>query len=125
MTDTSLQACLDAVGPLAAAICRALGAEVAKLGFPPGRVVIATPAQAQYRLDRDPASGTDSLVGVWRDAAGHKYGELLFHADGTFYAEHDVVQPHPLRDHWFVESVIAWGRGGTIKSEPRLLPALR
>ena len=78
--------------------------------------------EAEYWLDRDPASGEDSLVGIWRNPQGGKCGELLFHADGTFFAEYDVIRVHPRKPRWFVEAVTAWGRGNTIKSEPRLLP---
>lgn len=121
-TDARLRSRIDAVWPLAYAICRALEQEILKLGFASASLPIASPAQAEYRLSRDPASGQDSLVGVWRNAQGGKCGELLFHADGSFFAEYDVVRVHPSRPTWFVEAVTAWGRGGTLRSEPRLLP---
>lgn len=124
MTDEKIRAQLDSVTLLAQAICSTLNEEVTKLGFPQGKVLIAAHTDAEYRLDRDPASGEDSLVGVWRNADGYKCGELLFHADGTFFAEYDVVRVHPRKPRWFVEAVTAWGRGDTIKSEPRLLPVV-
>ncbi len=124
MTDEKIRAHLDSVTLLARAICSTLDEEVTKLGFPQGRVVIAAHTEAEYRLDRDPASGENSLVGVWRNADGDKCGELLFHADGTFFAEYDVIRVHPRKPRWFVEAVTAWGRGSTIKSEPRLLPVV-
>jgi hypothetical protein len=124
MTDEKLQAQLNAVSLLARAICSTLDNEIAKLGFPQGKVVIAAHTEAEYRLDRDPASGQDSLVGVWRNAQGHKCGELLFHADGSFFAEYDVIKVHPRKPRWFVEAVTAWGRGSLIRAEPRLLPVV-
>lgn len=86
--------------------------------------------RAEYSLSRDPASGKDSLVGIWRDAKGHKQGEILFHADGSFFAEYDVIRQHPAKPKWFVEGVAVWGRIGNkserrtdnIKSELKLLP---
>ena len=124
MTDENLQTYLDSVDMLAQAICGTLDEEVTKLGFPQGKVVIAAHTEAEYRLDRDPASGEYSLVGIWRNQDGYKCGELLFHADGSFFAEYDVVRVHPRKPRWFVEAVTAWGRDTTIKAEPRLLPVV-
>jgi hypothetical protein len=101
-----------------------MAAELDRLGFPPGSVGVGDPSQALYHLDRDPASGTDSLVGEWRDPKGQRLGNLVFHADGTFFVEYDVVRAHPGDRRWFVEAVNAWGRDAEIRAEPRLLPAL-
>jgi hypothetical protein len=113
---------IEQVGPLAHAICRALRQEVVKLGFDQESVPIGDPARALYRLSRDPASGEHSLLGEWRDRNGQKLGELTFHADGSFYAEYDVVRAHPRNERLFVEAVNAWGRDQDIRAEPRLLP---
>ena len=83
MTDEKVQDRLESVRLLAQAICSTLDDEIARLGFPQGRVVVAAHTEAEYRLDRDPASGEDSLVGVWRNKDGFKCGELLFHSDGS------------------------------------------
>ncbi len=124
MTDTDLQAHIDSVSLLAQAICMKLDQELEKMGFAPGKVVIAAPGDAEYRLELDPASGQKGLIGVWRNADGHKCGELLFHTDGSFFAEYDVICVHPKKPRWFVEAVTAWGRGSTIKTEARLLPVV-
>lgn len=107
---------------LAAEIVRSLHSEIEKLGFEPTNVTLHSPDEAVYRLERDPANGEDTLVGEWRDERGVRFGELLFHADGSFFVEHDVVKPHPSKKKWFVEAVNAWGRNGTIRAEARLLP---
>lgn len=96
--------------------------EVAKLGFATDDVALRRPQEARYRLERDPASSEYSLVGDWLNERGMKQGTLLFHADGSFFVEQDVVRPHPTRSGWFVEAVNAWGRGEEIKAEARLLP---
>ncbi|GAB6041097.1 hypothetical protein [Endothiovibrio diazotrophicus] len=75
-------------------------------------------------LRRDPADGSMVLVVEWRDARGYKSGELVVNADGSLYAECDVLLPHPTDSRWFVEAVTAWGRPGAIHSEPRLLQAV-
>ncbi len=100
-------------------ICIRLKSEAEKLGLKD--VIEPLLEEADYELSRDPASGEDTLVGVWRDIRGNKRGEILFHADGSFYAEYDVIHNHPKDSRWFVEAVTAWGRGSNIRSEPRLL----
>ena len=119
MSEALLRRIAEAI-PLAHAICHAMQQEVFRLGL--GSVCVDDPGNAEYRLSTDPASGRDSLLGEWRDPQGHKQGELTFHADGSFYAEYDVIRVHPRNDRLFVEAVNAWGRDGQIKVEPRLMP---
>jgi hypothetical protein len=118
----SLQDRIEQHAPLAYAICRVMKEEVARLGFEDESVPIDDPGGAVYRLSTDPASGEDSLLGEWRNQRGQKLGELTFHADGSFYAEYDVIRAHPRNSRLFVEAVNVWGRDRTIKAEPRLLP---
>lgn len=79
---------------------------------------------ARRSESRDPYSGGLTEILEWRHPAGHSLGSIKVHEDGSFYAEYDVVQPHPLDPRWFVEGVIAWGKDGVLKSEPKLLPML-
>jgi hypothetical protein len=95
--------------------------EVVKLGFGSDDIALKRPHEASYRLERDPATCEYSLVGDWLSEQGMKLGTLLFHADGSFFVEQDVVRPHPKRKEWFVEAVNAWGKGDKIKAEARLL----
>lgn len=104
------------------AVCAALNCEARKLGFDGVDFDSADFDSARYSLQRDPSNGQDSLVCDWLDARGQRRGQMLFHADGSFWAEYDVVRPHPTDRRWFVEAVTAWGRGHSIKTEPRLLP---
>lgn len=120
--DESVAARYAQVAGVVGEIAQRLDDEVEKLGFDPVAVSLYPPEEAVYRLDRDPYSGAESLVGEWRDEHGIKLGELLFHADGSFFVEQDVARPHPSRRQWFVEAVNAWGRDGQIKAEARLLP---
>ena len=111
------------VREIAETVCKALQDESDKMGFPESHIDPDI-NRAEFSLSRDPASGEDSLVGIWRDPKGRKQGEILFHADGSFFAEYDVIGQHPKKKQWFVEAVTAWGRENTIKSEPKLLPAV-
>ncbi len=110
-----------ALRPQGERIRAALIAEVEKLGL---TEPLPLPAweQAQFELQRDPASGRESLAVLWKNPRGHLQGSILLHADGSFFAEYDVVRPHPKKPKWFIEAVTAWGRDDTVKSEPRLLP---
>jgi len=78
----------------------------------------------EYSLIKDDFSGEMSLQGVWNNKAGYKQGMMLFHPDGNFFAEYDVIQPHPKKKQWFVEAITVWGKGADIKAEPRLIPAV-
>lgn len=121
MIGEDLNRSLENVRPRVYNICQVLRAETRRTGLDPDEVSISDPDTAAFRLERDPASGANALIGEWRDAAGNKVGSLVFHADGSFFVEHDVIRTHPTRPQWFVEAVTAWGRGGDIRSEARLL----
>ena len=110
---------------LGEAICTRLTEEIRKLGFAE-QALPSFPVygQACFTYVTDPFSGLASLVGIWRNGRGDRLGEIKLHGDGSFYAEYDVVLPHPGDARWFVEAVVAWGRDGIIKAEAKLLPAL-
>jgi hypothetical protein len=78
---------------------------------------------ASFETVIDPANGLPSYRGVWRDARRQKRGGLVLNSDGSYFAEYDVLRPHPDKPRCFVEAVTAWGRDGTVKTEPRLLEA--
>lgn len=122
MSDEVLSAKVDALRPLAEAVCARLAAEINKLALPP--------RESRYRplfdlttchLETDPYSGESALIAVWLNGHGYRVGSLKFHGDGSFYAEFDVSEPHPGDARWFIESVTAWGKGEEIKSEAQLL----
>ncbi|ESQ09790.1 MAG: hypothetical protein N838_19605 [Thiohalocapsa sp. PB-PSB1] len=107
--------------PLAETLCNALRTETAKLGFGTNDLPAADAGTAAYRLESDPASGSESLLGEWHDRHGYRIGMLLFHGDGSFFAEHDIAKPHPTDPSLFVEAIEAWGRDNQLCCEPRLL----
>ncbi|MEA3640402.1 MAG: hypothetical protein VBE63_10700 [Lamprobacter sp.] len=94
--------------PVLDALCQAMRREAATL-FAREPVMISAPTAALYRLQHDPADGTESLVGEWRNAQGHRLGMLVCHASGHCFAEHDILRAHPHDPRWFVEAVEAWG----------------
>lgn len=102
-------------------ICAALTGELEKLKL---EKEIPHPQwrEAAFNLIRDPALGDESLEALWLNERGAKLGSATIHADGSFFAEYDVVQPHPQKSSWFIEAVSVWGRNDVLKSEARLLP---
>ncbi len=72
----------------------------------------------------DRASDLPGYEGTWRNPHGSRCGSLIINSDGSYYAEYDVLTPHPDKPAWFVEAVTAWGRDGVVKAEPRLLAAV-
>jgi hypothetical protein len=111
--------------PRGETVCAKLNREIDRLGFPSGEA-LARPsyADAEFSVVVDPYTGEQDLTGYWYNAKRMKIGSIQFHAGGTFFAEYDVVKPHPGKPQWFVEGVSAWGKADNIKSEPKLLAAI-
>jgi hypothetical protein len=110
--------------PLAESICRRLTDEIRELGFAETDIQhYPRYDDADFELIKDPYSGEHNLACYWYDAPKkQRIGRLQFNSDGTFYAEYDVVKPHPRKSSRFVEGVSAWGKAEQIKSEAKLLP---
>ena len=107
------------------AVCARLLSEIQRLGFSADQLTqLPDYAQTQWESSRDPYSGEETLCLYWQSPRGGRIGQMKFHGDGSFYAEFDVVLPHPSDPRWFVEGVTAWGREDVIKSEAKLLPAI-
>lgn len=115
---------LRQVQMLGEAVCAAMEAELQKIGFKQSAPLAKQFSQAVFELTKDPYDGQESLKGAWRNAQGRSIGMVVFYPDGTFYAEYDIVRPHPHKKNWFVEAMTAWGRGTRVVAEARLLPAL-
>ncbi len=108
---------------LAKSICQRLRDEINKLGFASVEIKhYPNYDEARFALVKDPYTGQNNLDCSWYDEVkNQRIGKLQFNSDGTFYAEYDVIKPHPGKTKWFVEGVSAWGNAESIKSEPKLL----
>lgn len=108
---------------LAECICQRLTDEINELGFAVEEIQhYPHYDDASFVLIKDPYTGADNLSCYWYDEAKkQRIGRLQFNSDGTFYAEYDVVKPHPTKASRFVEGVTAWGKAEQVKSEPKLL----
>ncbi|QWF71129.1 hypothetical protein KEF85_01120 [Methylomonas paludis] len=103
-------------------VCGKIAECIAKLGFP---LELKLPSPefdaAVFHLVVDPYTQSQDLTGYWYDTAKQRIGQIKFYGDGSFYAEYDVVQPHPTKKRWFVEAINAWGKLDNIKVEAKLL----
>lgn len=80
--------------------------------------------KAVFSLVKDPYTANENLTGYWYDRHKQRIGNIQFLSDGSFYAEYDVIKPHPSKKQWFVEAINAWGKDNHIKTEAKLLPTL-
>jgi hypothetical protein len=119
--DCALQQNVAECAPMIEQICTTLMALFDRLAIPDRARPVIRMADAELRLQRDPASGSDSLVGVWSAGKGSRLGNFIIHADQSFFAEYDVLCAHPTLPGKYIESLTAWGRGSLIKSEAELL----
>jgi hypothetical protein len=103
-------------------ICKSMRRQIIVLGFDEEQAATVDSEAMQYELSADPYTGSNTLVGTWKGDRGEKKGSILFHADGSFYAEYDIVKQHPTDKRMFVSGVTAWGRNHDVKTEPALLP---
>lgn len=104
------------------AVCRRIAENIAKLGFPTQTSVSPPDFEAaEFSLVIDPFTQSQDLVGYWYNQTKQRIGQIKFHGDGSFYAEYDVVRPHPSKKQFFVEAINAWGQQDNIKTEAKLL----
>ncbi|MHB0889384.1 hypothetical protein [Acidithiobacillus sp.] len=113
---------IAALTPLGERVCRALSDKAGQLGVASATQAIAPWAKAEFALSRDPYSGADSLIGTWRDRHGQACGKIMFHGDGSAYAEFDILQPHPRHPGMIIVAIEAWLRDGVVKTDLQLFP---
>lgn len=122
MSTHSIAASIEARKAYGVTICQRITENIVKLGFS-----LQTPINlpvfeaAEFSLVTDPYTQSQDLVGYWYSPAKQRIGQIKFHGDGSFYAEYDVVQPHPKKKQFFVEAINAWGKADNIKTEAKLL----
>jgi len=125
VTEQVLIAQLELNKPFGTQICQQMVEAIKKIGFAEQDIVnLPEFEQAEFSLIQDPYTADHNLMGSWYDDNKHRLGQIQFNSDGSFYAEYDIVQPHPSKKKWFVEGMSAWGNRGDIRTEAKLLPAL-
>jgi hypothetical protein len=104
------------------AICESIAKSIARLGFPESLGLKAPRFEdAVFSLVTDPYTQSQELNGFWYDANQQRLGQIKFNCENGFYAEYDILQPHPTKKQWFVEAINAWGKPDDIRTEAKLL----
>ncbi len=121
-SNTSLSEHIVAKQAYGQSVCDSMIETIAKLGFPEN-LELQKPDfdSAVFSLETDPYLQSLYLVGFWYSESKQRIGQIKFNCDGSFYAEFDVVQPHPSKNRWFVEAINAWGSQDDIRTEAKLL----
>ena len=122
ISNTSLTEHIAAKRAYGQAVCDSMIKTILKLGFPES-LELQKPDfdSAVFSQENDPYLQSLYLVGYWYSASKQRIGQIKFNCDGSFYAEFDVVQPHPSKKRWFVEAINAWGSHEDIRTEAKLL----
>ncbi|MBK8815816.1 MAG: hypothetical protein IPN42_10080 [Methylococcaceae bacterium] len=121
-TDNDIKQLSEQKRTFGQAICKKIMENIIKLGFSdPMKIKVPIYSEAAFNVVTDPYTQSQDLVGYWYDAKQQRIGQLRFHGDGSFYAEYDIVLPHPKKARYFVEAINAWGNEQNIKTEPKLL----
>jgi hypothetical protein len=98
----------------------ALQEKIAKLYLPGDAIIIPPFEAARFTLEHDLYNGKQTLRAAFFPSPHYCIGFLLFHSDGSSYAEYHVMRLHPARPQWFIEAVEAWVRDGKIQADTRL-----
>jgi hypothetical protein len=98
----------------------ALQARIARLNLPDEPITIPPFEAAQFTLEQDLYNGEQTLRVAFFRSQYYCIGFLLFHSDGSSFAEYHVMRQHPTRPELFIEAVEAWVRDGKIQTDIRL-----
>lgn len=98
----------------------ALRDRIAKLALPGEPVTIPAFEAAKFTLEHDLYNSQKTLMASFYVSPHYRNGVLLFHCDGSCFAEFHVMRTHPTRSSLFIEAVEAWVRDGKIQSDTRL-----
>ncbi len=102
------------------ALLAAMSGKVAGLNLPAEVVVIPEFDAARFTLEHDKYNGQQTLMASFYPRPRYRAGVLLFHSDGSCFAEYHVMYRHPDKPQYFIESVEAWGRNGEVRADLRL-----
>ncbi|MDA8059795.1 MAG: hypothetical protein ACYCXP_03185 [Leptospirillum sp.] len=117
-----LEKVIERLSPAGERICQALRDKAGRLGVASSRQVVADWNGARFSLSRDPFSGTDSLVGIWKNDSGMDCGKIIFHDDQSGYAEFDIMKPHSQYPGMIILAIEAWLSAGEVKTDVQLMP---
>lgn len=103
-----------------AELIAALQERIAKLNLPGEAITIPPFEAAHFTLEHDLYNGEQTLRAAFYPSQHYCIGFLLFHFDGSSFAEYHVMRQHPTRPALFIEAAEAWVRDGKIQADTRL-----
>ena len=103
-----------------AELISALQEKIVKLNLPGEAITVPPFEAARFTLEHDLYNGEQTLRAAFFPSQTYCIGFLLFHFDGSSFAEYHVMRPHPTRPSMFIEAVEAWVRDGKIQTDLRL-----
>lgn len=104
-----------------AELIAALQERIAKLNLPGDAVTIPPFDAARFTLEHDLYNGEQTLRAAFFPSQYYCIGFLLFHSDGSSFAEYHIMCQHPTRPALFIEAVEAWVRDGKIQTDTRIV----
>ena len=104
-----------------AELISALQEKITKLNLPGEAIIIPSFETARFTLEHDLYNGEQTLRAAFYPSQHYCLGFLLFHFDGSSFAEYHVMRPHPSRPAQFIEAVEAWVRDGKIQTDLRMI----
>lgn len=117
----NLEQRIEAVAEQGKALLAALQEKVSSFNLPGEPLVIPGFGEAEFTLEEDKYNGKQTLMASFFPRPRYRAGVLLFHSDGSSFAEYLIMQAHPAKPQWFIESVEAWGNIGDIRTDARLI----
>jgi len=105
-------------------VCAMFRTALLNIGLDEGAVKLLCFEQCKLTMMTDNYDGETIITGHWLNPGGEQCAYLIRYANGTMFAEQDVLLPFPTDPGMFFEAVEVWGKLGALKYEARLLPAL-
>ncbi len=94
------------------------------MGFDECAIQFAERGECRVETVTDSFNSEERISGSWLNAEGTRFAHFIRYANGTLFAEHDVLLGHPQKPEMFVEALEVWGQPGSFKHDVKLLPAL-
>jgi len=111
---------IASAAPQGVELISALQDKITKLNLQGEAISIPPFEAARFTLEHDLYNGEQTLRASFFPSQSYCIGFLLFHFDGSSFAEYHVMRLHPTRPTLFIEAVEAWVREGKVQTDLRL-----
>lgn len=118
--EADLQQRITAARDNGVALLAALRDKLARLDLPGDQIVIPEFDSAKFTLEHDLYNDQKTLMASFQLSPSYRPGVLLFHSDGSSFAEYHVMRLYPGKPHLFIESVEAWVRDSDIRTDVKV-----